>query len=125
MLGVWGIFIFVFIYLLIFQNMYIHVFIIRNRVFKYLSTIKKFLPYTMYAMYVCMFNTQLCKKYSYGKKKKKNPILDKPFPLKNRDVLWLVISPYISVFLCNRRRRRASGNSGPTPTVGLPARQGV
>ena len=25
----------------------------------------------MYAMYVCMFNTQLCKKYSYGKKTKK------------------------------------------------------
>lgn len=67
MLGVWGIFIFVFIYFLIFQNMYIQVFIIRNRVFKYLNT-KTTLPYTMNAMYVRIFNTQTCKKYSQGKK---------------------------------------------------------
>lgn len=105
MLGVWAIFIFIFIYFLIFQNMYIQVFIIRNRVSKYLNT-KKILPYTMYA---CIFNIQLCKKYSYGQKK---TTPDRTSLLKKRDVLRIVISPYISVFLRSGGRGRASGKRG-------------
>lgn len=68
MLGVWAIFIFIFIYFLIFQNMYIQVFIIRNRVSKYLNTKKNCHTPCMHAslIYNYVKNIHMAKKTNPG-----------------------------------------------------------